>query len=327
MARTIASLKRNEFTVSKLIDDFLVYQQYKNNSPATIEYYKINLSMFSKYLTERDISSIDEVDINVLRQYVLYLKNKPRHKNNTFSKPKTDESISSKSVQTYTRAIRCFLNYLYQEKYIHTDFNQLFKLPKATKKVIEILSDDEIRRIINHFSLENELECRNYIIVSLMIDSGLRLSELVRLNVDDIYTEQGYLKIKGKGDKERIVPIGTHSQKAILKYLNFLRPEPALESIKTFLLCSDGKPITQETIKSMMVRLSKSVEIPRLHPHLCRHTFATRYLMAGGNLFTLQQILGHTSLEMVRNYSHLAASHATLKHKQLSPVDNIMIGK
>ncbi|MCX7748572.1 MAG: tyrosine-type recombinase/integrase [Clostridia bacterium] len=181
--------------------------------------------------------------------------------------------------------------------------------------------------MLSHFNLEDEIDCRNYIAITLMIDSGLRLSELIRLEVSDCYIEQSYIKVKGKGDKERIVPIGTFSQKAILKYLNFLRPQPALDSIKNLLLCSDGKPITKETIKSMVVRLSKMVDIHRLHPHLCRHTFSTRYLMVGGNLFTLQSILGHTSLEMVRNYSHLAASHATLKHKQLSPIDNLMLGK
>ena len=327
MSRSIATLKRNEFTIEKLTSDFLIYQEYKNNSKATIEYYKVNLQMFAKYLSGEGITIIDDVDINVLRGYVLYLRSKPRHKNNTFFKPTTSETLASKSIQTYCRAIKCFFNYLYHEGYIHTDFSQLFKLPKATKKVIEILTDGEIKRILSYFNLEDGIDCRNYITVTLMIDSGLRLSELVRLEISDLYIEQSYIKVKGKGDKERIVPIGTYTQKAILKYLNFLRPEPALNSIKNLLLCNDGKPITKETIKSMVVRLSKTVDIPRLHPHLCRHTFSTRYLMGGGNLFTLQSILGHTSLEMVRNYSHLAASHATLKHKQLSPIDNIMFGK
>ena len=262
-----------------------------------------------------------------MRKYIIHLKGRTRHENNKFVSPKANEGITSKSIQTYARAVRCFLNYLYQEGYIHTDFNAIFKLPKATKKVIEVLSDEEIKRILKHFNLENELDCRNYIITSLMIDSGLRLSEIVRLEMGDISIEQGFIKAKGKGDKERIVPIGVYSQKAMLKYINFLRPKPALERIKSFLLCEDGTGITQDTIKSMVHRLAKTVNVSRLHPHLCRHTFATKYLLAGGNLFTLQQILGHTSLEMVRNYSHLAASHATLNHKQLSPIDNLMIGK
>lgn len=327
MNRNISNINRDEFTVDKLLNDFIIYQEYKNNSGATIDYYKTTLQMFVKYLSEQDITLIDQIDINVLRSYVIYLKGKPRHQNNPFSRTKKGETLSSKSIQTYARAVKCFLSYLYNENYIQTDFNKLFKLPKATKKVVEILTDAEIRRMLTQFDLENELDCRNYIIISLMIDSGLRLNELVRLNVEDIHIDQGYIKVKGKGDKERIVPIGSHSQKAMIKYINFLRPTPTNPDIHGFLLCNEGKPITDEAIKSMVVRLSNALNIPRLHPHLCRHTFATKYLMAGGNLFTLQQILGHTSLEMVRNYSHLAASHTTLQHRQLSPVDNIMLNK
>jgi site-specific recombinase XerD len=104
--------------------------------------------------------------------------------------------------------------------------------------------------------------------MALMIDSGLRLSEFVRLQTSNCHIEQSYIKILGKGDKERIVPIGTYSQKAMLKYLNFLRPKPPIESITSFFLCNDGKPISKETIKSMVQRLSNVINIPRLHPHL-----------------------------------------------------------
>jgi len=325
--RSISNINREEFTMEKLTNDFLVYQQYKNNSPATIVYYRVTLEMFDRYLKEQGITLIDDVNINILRSYVLYLKNRTCHENNTFSKPKKKEIILSKSVQTYTRAVKCFLNYLYGEGYIQTDFNATFKLPKATKRVIEILSDEEIKKILNHYNLDNEMDCRNYIIMSLTIDSGLRLSELVRLEVNDICIEQGFIKVSGKGDKERIVPIDVYSQKAMLKYINFLRSEPISPNIKSFFLCIDKTGITQDTVKMMLKRLANVLNIPRLHPHLCRHTFATKYLLGGGNLFTLQQILGHTSLEMVRNYSHLAASHATVQHRQLSPIDNLMMNK
>jgi site-specific recombinase XerD len=133
--------------------------------------------------------------------------------------------------------------------------------------------------------------------------------------------EDSYVKVMGKGQKERIVPFGSSAQKALMKYIFHFRPEPLRED-RVFLNL-DGGPMTETGLKLLFRRLAESSGVKRLHAHLLRHTFAVNYLMNGGDVFTLQQILGHTTLEMVRRYVNLANAHVMTQHKRFSPVDRM----
>jgi len=128
--------------------------------------------------------------------------------------------------------------------------------------------------------------------------------------------------VSGKGQKERIVPLGLYTKKLLLKYISGYRPLPEYETKKLF-IDKTLKPMTECAVKQLFRRLNKRTKIDRLHPHILRHTFSTKYLMNGGDIFSLQQILGHTSLEMVRRYSHLASAYVLKNHKKFSPLDNI----
>ncbi|MCT4620591.1 MAG: tyrosine-type recombinase/integrase [Marinisporobacter sp.] len=112
------------------------------------------------------------------------------------------------------------------------------------------------------------------------------------------------------------------TKKILLKYIQIFKPMPELPTKKVF-LNQYKKPITPNALEMVITRLRKKTGITRLHPHILRHTFATKYLIEGGDIFSLQQILGHTSLEMVRRYSHLASSYVIANHKKLSPLDNL----
>jgi integrase/recombinase XerC/integrase/recombinase XerD len=134
---------------------------------------------------------------------------------------------------------------------------------------------------------------------------------------------EGYLKVMGKGRKERIVPIGNNAQRALQRCLFRFRPKPFNPVIDNVFLSTSKKPLTENSVKLMFTRLSQRSGVYRLHAHLCRHTFATRFLINGGDVFTLQQILGHSTLEMVRHYVNLAASHVTIQHQKYSPLDRL----
>jgi len=127
----------------------------------------------------------------------------------------------------------------------------------------------------------------------------------------------------GKGGKERIVPFGASAEKALLRYLLRFRPGPFNPTIRCFFLTQDGKPVTRNCMKMVFQRIARKSGVNRLHPHLCRHTFATNYLLNGGDVFSLQQILGHTTLEMVRRYVTLASTHVTVQHRKFSPMDRL----
>jgi site-specific recombinase XerD len=166
---------------------------------------------------------------------------------------------------------------------------------------------------------------RDLAILTLFLDSGLRLTELVELSASDVHLAEGWLQVFGKGGKERIVPFGTRTTKVLSRYLSFYRPEET--DTESFFVNADGSAITGNTIKMLFVRLRGRAKLPRVHPHLLRHTFATSYLMAGGDVFSLQAILGHTTLEMTRRYVSLASAHVAIQHERFSPMDHRAHGK
>ena len=192
------------------------------------------------------------------------------------------------------------------------------KPPKIIRKVVSTLSDEEIRAILSTFSTSPS-DTRNQTLFMILLDTGLRIGELINLKMEDIHMDEGYLKVLGKGKKERIVPIGNNAQKALQRYLFRFRPKPINPIIDNVFLSTSSQPLTENSMKLMFTRLAKRSGVCRLHAHLCRHTFATRFLINGGDVFSLQQILGHSTLEMVRHYVNLASSHITIQHQKYSP--------
>ena len=128
----------------------------------------------------------------------------------------------------------------------------------------------------------------------------------------------------GKGAKERVVPIGKFVQIALWHYVHKLRPKPVDPECDNLFLSRDGKPITVNTIKLVFSRLAKRSGVNRLHAHLCRHTFAINYLLNGGDIFSLREILGHTSLDMVNRYLHFTSSQIVTQHHKYSPMDKLL---
>ena len=201
------------------------------------------------------------------------------------------------------------------------------KPPKISKKIVTTLSDQEIESIINTLSPINPSEARNQTIFMILLDSGLRIGELVNLKMGDVHMDDGFLKVMGKGKKERIVPIGRSAQRALQRYFFRYRSNPTLPGVDNAFLSIHGKPLTENSIKLMFARLAQRSGVQRLHAHLCRHTFATRFLINGGDVFTLQQILGHSTLEMVRHYVNLASNHIAMQHQRFSPLDRLNLRK
>jgi integrase/recombinase XerC/integrase/recombinase XerD len=270
--------------LSKVIEEYLLEHQIQGHSLATVRYYRQNLTWFCDYLQNTDIS---DVTLSHAREYVLQLR---------------ERNVTSVTLQTYTRAIRGFLTWCYNEDYISENIPKKLKLPRATRKAIDVLTDIEISRLLDCIDTRRFIGLRDIVVVLLMLDSGMRLSEVLRVEYGKIHLESGYLIAHGRGNKERFVPLGLHTRKYLIKYLAQLPPmtEQAIIVVKDKLTTAN-----LSTIQDLFRRLKKRSGIPRLRPHLLRHTFATRYLSLGGDVYTLQAILGHTSLEMTKRYSHM----------------------
>ena len=323
---THVNTKAKAHKLFELIEYYEVCNRAEGKSPKTITWYSANLKSFRNYLKNRHFSdSLDNIDIKLLREYVLYLLKKTRYENHPYTPAKT-ELLSAATVHGHVRTLRAFFNWLVREGLAENNSAKDLKPPKVTRKVVSTLSDEEIRAILNVFSISPS-DARNQTLFMILLDTGLRIGELINLKMEDVHMDEGYLKVLGKGKKERIVPIGNNAQRALQRYLFRFRPKPTNPVTDNVFLSVSSKALTENSMKLMFTRLSKRTGVYRLHAHLCRHTFATRFLINGGDVFTLQQILGHSTLEMVSRYVNLASSHIAIQHQKYSPLDRINLRK
>lgn len=310
-------------TLSELIDYYEVCNRAEDKSYRTIEWYSANLKRFRSYLKSRHLSeSLDGIDKKLLREYVLYLLKSNRFENHPYVPIRT-EPLSTATIHGHVRTLRAFFSWLVDEGLTEENIAKDLKPPKLVKKAVSTLSDEEIIAIVHTLNLNNHCEARNLTIFMLLLDTGLRIGELVSIKMEDIHMNEAFVKVMGKGKKERIVPIGNNAQKALQRYLFRYRTRPAHTGIENVFLSVHGTPLTENSMKLMFARLGQKSGVQRLHAHLCRHTFATRFLVNGGDVFTLQQILGHSTLEMVRHYVNLASNDIIIKHQRCSPLDRL----
>lgn len=271
-------------------------------------------------------STLGDLNILVVREFVLYLQRRTKWSGHPYV-PTPKGNLAAISVQTYVRSLRAFFSWLHREGYTEDNILADLKPPKAPVKYVEVLTDEEVRMILACLDSDIASGCRDKAILITLLDTGLRLSELTSLKLADAHIDQGYLKVMGKGSKERIVPIGGLAEKVLLRYIYHFRSEPLSTGDDTVFLTLEGRSMSNNAIKMIFKRIVKKSGVKRFHAHLCRHTFATNYLINGGDVFSLQQILGHTTLEMVRRYVTLASAQVRVQHRKFSPMDKMNLGR
>ena len=272
-------------SIGELIGLYDLSNRADGKSTKTVRWYTEILRCFARYIKEneyrRDISSFN---LNVVRNYILYLRNKPKFLNHPFT-PEQAEPISPRTVQCHVRVLRAFSSWLYSEDYTKENRLKNLKLPKAPITVMESLTPEEIKQIIDSINIKTLTGSRNHAILTTLLDTGLRASEVANVTLTHLNLQDGYIKIIGKGAKERIVPIGKYVQMTLWSYIDKVRPSPIIAYRDSLFLSTIGKPITVSTIKLVFSRLAKSSGVQKLHAHLCRHTFAINYLLNGGAYF------------------------------------------
>lgn len=289
-------------TVAKAYEMFIQEQQFRGNSRETLAYYKITLNMFMDFCG-RDLD-IDDLDVMLFKSYQLHLSN--------------TKDIKRVSVRTYSRAVRVFYRYLYNEDVIDIRVDKL-KLIKSEKEVILPLSDSEVKQLLNCFD-DTVLGVRDKTICMLMLDCGLRRSEVINLKLSDVNFINNTILVNGKGSKQRIVPFGSTVRDQLLKYRSIIDDN----TVKSFFLNNDFTALTSNAIKMMFTKLKERSGISRIYPHLLRHTFATNYIFNGGNLEVLRVLLGHSSINITQVYIHLASQMHLINDKYDSHLDSLM---
>ncbi len=315
-------MRKDSVALEQLIEHFRLFNRTENKSPRTVEWYDENLKLFLDWLQKQGKSTLlGDLNIHVVREFIIDQQDKTvKHENHPFAPPEPGK-LSSHTIQSRVRVLRSFFHWLKLEGYTETHILEDLKVPRVQKNLVEVLTEEEIRAILSAIDRDTPHGARNYAIIWTFLDSGLRCSELTNLKYEDTHIEEGYLRVLGKGNKERVVPIGAKGQRILLRYRDHFRPQPNGGTINNFFLSLDGRPLTVNSVELILCRLGKRSGVLRLHPHLLRHTFATRYLINGGDVFTLQRILGHTTLAMVNQYVQLASSHVVIQHRKFSPMD------
>ena len=292
---------------SEALDNFILNQHLINNSNETILFYKKRIGYFISFINNK---SVDDLCIDDYNNFVLYLQNKITDKGN---------NLSSYTIKTTLNATKIFIKYCYDNKFIFNDFYKNIKPYKNMKKSIIVLSDDEIQKLLSSQDEFSKIGCRNLLVISLMLDAGLRVSEVSNLKFEDINKSLGLIRVLGKGNKERLVPLTSSITNYFDKYTFLCN----MNSGYLILDFENNQKLTCSGISQILRRIKKEYNFKQLHPHYLRHTFATLFLVNGGDPVHLQLILGHTTLYMTEQYLHLANQMTLTKQKKFSPLSNI----
>lgn len=276
-----------------LIELFLVSKKVEGRSDRTLGWYKSNLQRFAEFVGGEQATA-NALSLQRGREFVDHLQSQTtRNEDHQYRQP-MEGGLSPRSVSGYVRTLKAFGGWLSEEGYVQEHPFERLKSPKLPETMIEILSDDEIRRLVAAINPKTPLGARMYAMFLLLLDTRIRASELTTLTLGNTSLDEGYVKVIGKGQKERMVPIGAATKKALMTYMMAHRPVPAKPGNDNLFLTFDGYPMKYAGFAQTIRRLGESADVPRLHPHLFRYTFAVRYLMNGGDVMTLRLILGHT---------------------------------
>jgi len=322
--KTVVITKKVEaIAIDKLVSRYALSNQADGKSPRTIAWYSDMLRSFSSYIkVKQHCDDISDFSVNAVRDYILYLRDKPKFQGHPYT-PEQDKPLSPKTVQCHIRALKAFSSWLCAEGYTTENRLKNLKLPKAPSKIIESLTPEEIKQVITSINKNSPTGTRNHAIFVTLLDTGLRASEVANVTLAYLNLKDGFIKVMGKGAKERVVPIGKYIQMTLWSYVDKVRPKPASPDCNNLFLSWRGKPITVNSVKLVFSRLAKRSGVERLHAHICRHTFAINYLLNGGDIFSLREILGHTTLDMVNHYLHFTSCQITDLHHKYSPMDRL----
>ena len=297
-------------TLAEALAAYRICAQAEGKSPETVRWVMSSVTYFSEFLGPegQDINSITGND---LRRFIIELQQRPKF----LKHPKTrtqPTNLSDQSIQTYARAIRAFFGYLHREELIDHNPMAKVKMPKVTKKVVPTFSDKEVEKLLSQPNKKTDRGFRDYALMLTLVDTAARLSEVANFVVDDVDVENGYLRVLGKGGIERYTPFGYKVAKALLKYK--LKHRPAAVGTDRFWLTVTGAPLEPGRIEKLVKEYGQKAGLKRCYPHKLRHTSAVLYLRNGGDPFSLQKKLGHSSLQMTRHYANLADSDVRAQH-------------
>lgn len=300
--------------------------------PSTILDRRQKMSAFAWWLESRGVpASVESLDPLLIREFLAYLREDSASGRFGRADTRTTREARPATRNAYFRVLRAFGNWCVGEGLVERSFCSKVKPPQIPKDRKPPLYGDEVRRLFAAAKLGRQPE-RDAAILLLLLDTGLRASELISLNFGSIAPASGELTVIGKGGKARQVYMGREARRALWRYLEVGRwadrgqPHEAEEPL--FVSCGGntrGERLTKNGLFQIVQSLGKAAGIEGVGPHDLRRTFAVNFLKGGGNVFELQQIMGHTDLTVLREYVELAETDLSEAHRRASPVDRMRL--
>ena len=302
----------NDFAYKKrLFNNFLRLE--KSLSPQTIQSYNLDLDFFFSYLADvKFISKLEKVNDDILNEYIVFLQKRDN---------KLLKKYSQKSINRFVSSLKSFFKFLINENLIETNPVDKIETPKTGRILPAVLSIEEVDKILNQPDLNVKLELRDRAILETMYASGLRVSELIELEINNVFFSEGFLRVTGKGSKERIVPIGRFALHYIETYIKECRNNIKNKLSENILFLNfRGKKLSRMAIWDIVKKYCLKAGIKKdIHPHTLRHTFATHLLQGGADIRVIQEMLGHSDISTTQIYTHIDRNYLIEVHKSFHP--------
>ncbi len=279
----------------------------KGLSDNTLLSYRVDIDRYLNFLKQRNIRDVESIDTHIIQDYTELLEKL---------------GLSASSVARNFSAIRTFHKYLVLENFTDKNPTELLETPRLERKLPDVLSIDEVITILETPDAETPPGVRDRAILETLYGAGLRVSELINLKLENVFFEEEVLRIIGKGNKERIVPVGSEALHWIKMYLGTTRPLVAkgLESRSQVFLNRFGKPFSRMGIYNVVRKYVDMTTIAkRVYPHIFRHSFATHLLENGADLRAVQEMLGHSDISTTQIYTHITRQYLKEAYKTYHP--------
>ena len=294
-------MNSNVFILNDIKEYIVFVSQVKNLSENTSKSYERDLKKLHLFLSDLNISEYSQISAETCSAWIgsLYSQNN-----------------NPKSIQRHLSSAKGFFKFLKKNYLIDTSPFELINAPKTPSHLPDVLSPEDVEQLLN-FKPCDALEIRDLAIVELMYSSGLRVSETANINLDDFEEEMTFLRVLGKGSKTRLVPLGRYAVNAINNWVKE-RSKYSEESSALFINLK-GSRLSVRSIQLRLKRLATKQGLPPVHPHMLRHSFATHMLESSGDLRTIQELLGHSSLSTTQIYTKLDYQHLVKIYDKAHP--------
>ncbi|GGG17069.1 tyrosine recombinase XerD [Lysinibacillus alkalisoli] len=289
-----------------LVKDYLHFIRVERQLAAnTLASYERDLTAYVQFMQKNQKETLNDITRADIQAYLLYLR---------------QTNKSPRTMARHISSIRSFHQFLLRERLTTQDPTVHIDLPKTTQRLPDVLSVEEVEALINAPHHNKPQGVRDTAMLELLYGTGMRITECMDLNIDQIHLTMGFVRIFGKGHKERIVPLGQSALTACERYLNEARPQLLKEPTEALFINQRGKRLTRQGCWKLIKQHAQQAKLQKaMTPHMLRHSFATHLIENGADIRAVQEMLGHADIATTQIYTHVSKTRLSEVYKQFHP--------